>query len=586
MTIYDREWKTVEVDEASAKNLADELDLPMPVAKVLAARGFERPENAKRFLNPRLSDLADPFSLPGMTDAVEHIWTAILKHRKITVYGDYDADGVTGTALLVSVLKEMGGDVGSFLPSRLSEGYGLTVDALDRCIKTNKPKLVITVDCGSSSVEAVEFARRAGVDVIVTDHHEVPEGGACPALAVVNPKLNGDGSMASLAGAGVVFKLSQGLVKHGLKKRRKEVADIDLRNWLDLVAIGTVADVVPLVGENRILVRHGLDRLKESASRDMDRGSGRNERPGLNALVRKAGIKSGIDCYHLGFLIAPRLNAAGRLGSAETALELLMTTDALRARNLAGHLDASNRERKRIEDTILDEAVNEIDGYFDEKRDFGLVIGREGWHAGTIGIVAARICARYRRPTVVIAFDEKGRGQGSCRSIEALSIVDVLGRCSDLLVSHGGHKMAAGLIIEKDKLDAFRSRFNELCAAELENCNLRPFWNIDAWINLGEADERLFQAIQKLRPFGVGNTTPTWGVRGVRLIGQPKIVGKDHLKMLVVSGGSQLEAIAFRMAHRELPDGAIDMLFNLHENTYMGHRSLQLNVKDFRPSEK
>jgi len=481
----------------------------------------------------------------------------------------------------------LGGEVEFFLPNRLTDGYGLTVDALARCMKTHKPDLLITVDCGTDSVEAIKFAESVGVKVIVTDHHEISKTNSS-AVAVVNPKLNGNTDLASLASVGVAFKLSQALMKYGVEQKSQHVAGIDLRNWLDLVAIGTVADIVPLVGENRILVRHGLSLIRESTSLHAKRDSvskannGTKERTGLKALIHKAGINSTIDCHHLGFMIAPRLNAAGRLGSAETALDLLLTTDVLQARTLAGHLDAANRERKRIEDTIMDEAGQETDGYFDQKKNFGLVLGRQGWHAGTIGIVAARICARYRRPAIVIAFDQQGRGQGSCRSIENLSIIHALRACSDLLVSYGGHKMAAGLVIERENLEPLRVRFNEYCEAELGDSDLRAVWNVEAWINLGEADETLFQAIQKLRPFGMGNPTPTWGVRRVRLVGPPKIVGKDHLKMVVASGGSQMEAIAFRMAGREIPDEEMDMLFNLQENTYMGRRKLQLNIKDFR----
>lgn len=580
MVFSQKHWKTVEVDEALADNLARELDVPRPIAVVLVGRGLGEPEKAEQFLNPRLSDLSDPFILPGMTDAVKHIWDAILDRRKIAIYGDYDADGITGTALLVSVLQTFGGCVDTFLPSRLLDGYGLTVGALSRCIEIHKPDLIITVDCGTGSIEAVEAAGRAGVDVIVTDHHEI--SGACaPALAVVNPKLGDNENTMALAGVGTVFKLCHALIKYGLEKQRQEVADIDLRNWLDLVAIGTVADIVPLLCENRILVRHGLALINGSDQKDIQAGS---RRAGLKALIQVARIQTRIDCYHLGFIIGPRLNAAGRLGSAETALELLLTSDPDRARHLAGELDAANSERKRIEEAIVTEAVREIDDYFDEDRNFGLVAGRKGWHVGTIGIVAAKLCSRYRRPAAVIAFDEHGHGRGSCRSIESVNIVDVLRECADLLVSSGGHEMAAGLAMESGKLDAFRSRFNELCAAKLDGRDLRQVRNVDSWITLGEADERLFTAIQKLKPLGMGNPTPTWGVSNVRLVGRPRKVGKDHLKMIVASGGSQLDAIAFGMAEREVPEGPMDILFYLQENTYMGRQSLQLNVKDFRPA--
>lgn len=567
----DKLWKTIEVDEAVAVNLASELDIPRPIARVLAGRGLEKPEEAERFVNPRLSDLSDPFVLSGMKEAVERIWRALSTGQKIAIYGDYDADGVTGTALLVSVLRGMGGQVTPFLPNRLTDGYGLTRGALDRCIEVCAPELVITVDCGTEASEAVESAGRSGVDVVVTDHHELSANVAC-ALALINPKLGGDENTMPLAGVGVAFKLCHALIRHGLDRGKQEVADIDLRNYLDLVAIGTVADVVPLLGENRILVHHGLACLNRTKS------------PGLNALVDVAGIQTGVNCYHLGFIIGPRLNAAGRLGSAEPALELLLTDDPVRARQIAGELDAANRERKRVEETITTEALDEIDGYFDESAHFGIVTGRKGWHVGTIGIVAARLCRRYHRPAIVVGFDEHGQGRGSCRSVDDVDIVEILRECSDLLVSFGGHRMAAGLVIENSRFEAFRTRFNELCCAKLEGSDPRPVQKVDAWINLGQADERLFKAIQRLRPLGLGNPTPTWGTSNVRLVGQPRTVGKDHLKMIVSSGATQLDAIAFGMAGREIPEGPIDMLFHLQENTYMGRRALQLNVKDFRPA--
>lgn len=572
MAFSRKQWKTVQVDEALAKDLAGKLDLPVPAAKVLVGRGYGKQDDAERFLNPRLSDLSDPFELPGMIEAVERIWTALTAGQKIAIYGDYDADGVTSTALLVSVLRAMRGQITAFLPNRLSDGYGLTTAALERCVRIHKPQLIITVDCGTCSVEAVEFVRRCGIDIVVTDHHEL-SGNIAPAFALVNPNLGGNEGTMSLAGVGVAFKLCHALIKWGLNNGKHETQDIDLRNYLYLVAIGTVADIVPLLGENRILVRHGLTRIQQLPD---------GEKCGLKALIDVAGIKTEIDCYHLGFMIGPRLNAAGRLSNAEPALELLLTDDPDRARQIAVELDAANRERKRVEETIVAEAIEEIDSYFEEGVHFGIVAGRAGWHVGVIGIVASRLCGRYRRPAVVVGFDEQGLGRGSCRSVESVDIVEILRDCSDLLVSFGGHKMAAGLVVDNSRFDTFRKRFNELCAEKLEGVDLEPVRNVDAWINLGEADERLFEAIRKFRPLGLGNPAPTWGVSNVRLVGQPRIVGEDHIKMILASGGTQLEAIGFGMAECEIPEGPIDVLFHLQENTYRGRTMLQLDLKDFR----
>lgn len=568
-----REWKTIAVDGALADRLAVAMGIPRPIATLLASRGFADKETAEHFLNPRLSRLSDPLEMRGMIPAVERLWDAVLRSQRITVFGDYDADGITATALMVGVLQEMGANVRPFLPERLTDGYGLTVGAVKRCLDSHKPELIITVDCGTGAMEAVEVVRSAGADIIVTDHHEA-SGRETPEFLIVNPKLDGNEATAPLAGVGVAFKVCHALVKHCLRNNPGRAQNIDLRNRLDLVAVGTVADVVPLVGENRILVRHGLERFDSTTS------------VGLRALKQIAGINAGVDCYHLGFIIGPRLNAAGRLGSADTALELLLTSDPSRARELAAGLDAANQERKRIEDAIVSEAIKEIDGHFDNNRDFGLVVGRAGWHIGAVGIVAARLCARYCRPAAVIGFDENGWGRGSCRSAESVDIVAVLRACSDLLASFGGHKMAAGFVIEKSMSDTFKKRFNEECAARLAPSDLSPAYRVDAWIGLGEVDETLFNQMQRLKPVGMGNPTPVWGVGGVHLAEMPKKIGKngEHLKMTVASGGAQLSAVAFGMAEHDIPDGPMDVLFNLQEDTYGGRRRLQLNVKDFRPA--
>jgi len=576
-----KRWETVEIDEALAGRLARDLDLPRSVIMLLVGRGMRNRDDVERFLNPRLSDLSDPLMLPGMERAVDRIWDAVREHDKIVVYGDYDVDGITATALLVSVLQRMGGQVRPFLPSRLADGYGLTVGALERCISVDNPDLIITVDCGTGASDAVELSRRLGVDVVVTDHHEV-SGGLAPALSVVNPKRLRNENTTSLSGVGVAFKLCHAIVKHGLHNERREISHIDLRNWLDLVAIGTVADMVPLLGENRILVRHGLARINSP----QPACAGSSPRPGIEAIKEVAHIGGSVDCYHLGFVIGPRLNAAGRLGSAETALELLLTSDRERARDLAGKLDAANGERKRIQESDLADAEREIESSFEESTDFGLVAGHDGWHRGTIGIVASRLCSRYQRPSAVIAFDEHGQGRGSCRSVESVDIIEVLDGCSDLLTSFGGHRLAAGFLIEKRQSEPFRMRFNDLCAEKLRGRDLRPVQTVDAWINHGEADERLFNAVQRLGPLGMGNPPPTWGLKNVSTIGKPTVVGKDHLRMTVASGGTQFDAIAFGMAGCPVPEGPMDILFHLQENNYKGRRRLEMNIKDFKASRK
>jgi len=569
MSESEKVWKTVDTEESSARKLAADLSIPMPVARVLTARGLTESEEVRRFLDPRLSDLSDPFDLPDMREAVERVWRAVARQEAILVYGDYDADGVTGTVLLLSVLRKLGARVEWFVPSRLNEGYGLSEKALPHCLAEHSPDLIITVDCGTNSHLAVAAAGEAGVDVVITDHHEKGEKPA-GAVAVVNPKLGENVATKMLAGVGVVFKLCHALIKDGIDRKVPEVADVDLRNYLDLVAIGTVADVVPLVGENRTLVRHGLQRINKAPS------------CGLAALIRAAGVRTAIDCYHLGFLIGPRINAAGRMGNSRPALELLLTDDRGLAKRLAGQLDSANRERKRVEEGILQDATDDLGGDVAGDEISGIVVGREGWHVGAIGIVAARLCGRYRRPAVVVTFDENGLGRGSCRSVNSVNVAEVLAECSDLLETSGGHKMAAGLSVRKANLDAFRVRFNELCAERIHSDDMIAVQSVDSWITLSEADASLLDAVEALKPLGLGNPTPTWGARGLTLVGRPRVVGKNHLKMIVAGGGTQLDAIAFGMAGREIDNGALDMLFHVQENSYMGHKSIQLNVKDFR----
>lgn len=549
--------------------LARETRLPVPVVAVLVSRGINDAASIDAFLNPKLSDLSDPFLMPDMQKAVDRIRHAIKHNQQVVIHGDFDADGVTSTALMLKVLGKLGARVRPFLPDRNIEGYGLSQKGLERCVSGGKPDLIITVDCGTNARPALLWASGQGVDVIVTDHHEIA-GSTEPAVAVVNPKLLKDVRTESLAGVGVAFKVCHALIKDCITRGDADVSEIDLRQYLDLVAVGTVADVVPLSGENRILVRHGLTCANETRC------------TGLKALIEVADVKTDIDSYHLGFIVGPRINAAGRMGSADSALELLLTDNSNRAREIAAMLDALNSERRRQEDSISEEATTEIEQYFDQAKTFGIVTGCKGWHVGIIGIVASGICGKYNRPSVVIGIDENGNGRGSCRSIESIDIVDILRECSDLLESFGGHRMAAGLSIKAERLDEFKRRFNESCMARLQGIDMAQSQRVDSWIDLREADNGLFDAIQRLKPFGLGNPGPVWGSRNVSIIGAPRILKDRHIKMMVAMGGTQMEAIAFNMAEKEIPEGPVDVLYGLQENIYMGRRSLQLNVKDFR----
>lgn len=570
-----KRWKLAGVDDGPVEELARRLSIPVPLARALVRRGMVSADEADRFLNPRLSDLGDPFTLPGMEAAADRIWKAIKDGEPIVVYGDYDVDGVTSAALMSHVLTQLGATVHRYLPSRMEEGYGLGVEAVTRFIASDKPGLIVTTDCGSGAHEAVAAARVAGVDVVVTDHHEI-EGTVVDALAVVNPKLGGDASVRMLAGVGVAFKVCHAVLKKGRAARRKAAVDLDLRECLDLVALGTISDMVPLRHENRILARHGLAQLN------------RRTRVGLNALAGKAGVEGEMGTYHVGFVLGPRMNAVGRLGRADDALELLMTGDPDRAAVLAAMLDEANRDRKRIENDIMEAATRSVDAVFDPASHFGIVVGDAGWHVGVVGIVASRLANKYGRPAVVVAFDEYGMGRGSCRSIEGFDLLAGLKQCSGHLSRYGGHEMAAGLELERGAFGQFQESFRQACAEVLKDRDFGRTLELDAWVTVSDVLEPQFtEMLERMTPFGEGNAEPVWGCHAVQVLGPPRVVGEKHLKFKVGQGARQCEAIGFNMAGRlaTFPEGALDLAFTVRMNTYLGRTAAQMQVLDFRAAE-
>ncbi|MDD5482474.1 MAG: single-stranded-DNA-specific exonuclease RecJ [Kiritimatiellae bacterium] len=569
-------WQTKPSDENFARRLADDLHLPALLARVLGGYGFSNVGEVARFLAPQLREVSDPFLIPGMEAASARIWRAVENKESILVYGDYDVDGIAGAALLAQVLRRLGaGALTVCLPDRLEEGYGLSPAALQRGFKRGKPDLIITVDCGITAAEPAEFIRAAGIELVITDHHE--PGNVMPAAAaIVNPKLGGPEHLKMLAGVGVVFKLCHAMLKHG-KKNKLPAAEIDLREHLDLVALGTVADIVPLLNENRIFVRRGLEQLNASNA------------PGWRALKEVAALKNRLDAYHLAFCIAPRLNAAGRLDTAETALELFLTGDENRARAIARSLDEANRARQKIEAEILEAATAEIDGYFKPDVHYGLAVGRRGWHVGVIGIVASRLSKRYHRPVVAIGFDEHGSGRGSGRSIAAYNILDGLNACRGLLKACGGHAMAAGLEIEEKNYQKFREDFNRAAEKTLKHKDLRPIQTINAWIKLNDISNENFKALELLAPFGQDNPRPVFAARGVKIAGKPRIVGRKHLRFNISDGRSTAGAIAFNRAEgaaetaaRNITESLLDVAFQIRKNSFNGSENLELNVLDWR----
>ena len=638
-------WKFKPCDDALAEKLFQALEkpcgagipacpFPRAIVSLLVQRGCKTEEGISQLINCGLRSLRDPFELPDMDQAVERIWRALGDGEKITVFGDYDADGICSTALLVRVLRSLGGEVSAFIPNRLDDGYGLSPDSLATCVEQNSPTLIVTVDCGTNSCEAVEKAKTLGIDVVITDHHE-PGDSIADAVAVVNPKVlkNGnpprpsdtppregnsaevasdqeipvkgvnsvqsppregcpEGGVGSpdqkvpslegcpkggvgsppdsiLAGVGVAFKLCHALVKAGRDANNASAATIDLKDYLDFVAVATVTDMVPLLGENRALVRAGFQTLENSKN------------AGWNALKKLAGVTGPIEAYHAGFTFGPRINAAGRIGRPDEALELFLTDLPATADEKARFLDQANRERQAIEKEIVKEAIDEIDATFDAEKDFGLVIAREGWHIGVIGIVASRLVRRYGRPVAVIGMDN-GSGRGSCRSIDAFNLLDGLNACSGLLKQFGGHTMAAGLDIEEQNLEAFKEQFNAIAAEQLKEADLRPVLKIDQKIKLSEADATLMDGLKRAGPFGQDNPEPIWAICGVT-VDDSRILKEKHLKLSLSDGNARIDAIGFNMAEK-LPAGPVDVAFTLQENTWNNRTTLQLNLKDIRPA--
>ena len=567
-----KRWVIAEPESLLARTLAEATGVPVPLAQVLINRGYREAGSAARFLKPQLRQLSDPFELPDMAAAVDRLVAAIDRRERIVIYGDYDVDGVTSSALLLHVFRAAGADVANFLPHRMDEGYGLSPNGIRRCLDEQKPRLLVAVDCGTSSVHEIAELKKRKVDTIVLDHHE-PPGQLPECVALVNPKRfverQTDGgsprsrSGEALASVGVSFKLA-----HALLKREGRLAKaIDLREHLDLVAVGTVADVVPLTGENRILVKAGLERLPHT------------RKVGLRALLDVAGVPDNVSPYHIGFRIGPRLNAAGRLADAMAALELLLTENAPRAVELARVLNEHNTERQEIEERIVGEAQAQARQW---EADRVLVLAQPDWHAGVIGIVASRISQQYHRPVVIIGEN----GKGSCRSIRGFSIVDALSKCASVLERFGGHEMAAGLSIDPENVDTLRRLLNEHAGRVLNDEDLQPRIHVDAVVRLDELDERFFEQLGRLEPCGQDNPEPTFAARGVRLRGAPRVVGADHLKFFVTDPDTRVGAgaIWWKMAGRELPSGRLDVAFNAEWHEYRGERTVQLKVRDVRPN--
>ncbi len=536
-----KRWKVNPPDKKLQDTLSKELGILPLTAQLLINRGLVDKDKAFSFLSPSLKSLSDPFTMKGMTEATERIGSAIINREKIAIYGDYDVDGTTAAALLYLFFKEIGLDKTIYyIPSRLEEGYGLNTTAIEK-LSSDKVGLIITVDCGISDVEAVEYASTLGIDCIITDHHE-PVKVFPKAVSILNPKQEGcDFPFKGLAGVGVAFNLAVAvrskLRKDGYFSTDKKRQEPNLKRYLDLVSIGTVADMVPLEGDNRILVSIGLKELRYTT------------RIGLRALMDKALRGKAVGSDDVAFTIAPRINAAGRLGSAENALKLLISEDITEADALAHRLESYNTSRRTLEDKTLKEALSLLDATEGTENDRAIVLAGEGWHPGVIGIVASRLIERFNKPTVMIAVND-GIGKGSVRGVKGIDVLSGIVNSAHLLSRFGGHKAAAGLTIEEKNIETFKAEFLSFMNSAVRDVDLLPLIKIDEEILLDEVNEGLISEIDTLSPFGVSNPRPLLYSSGVQIINS-EVVGEKHLKLKIKQTGRLLDCIAFGMGEKK-----------------------------------
>ena len=530
-------------------------------------KGFATREDIEDFLRPRLKSLSDPFVLPQMEVAVVRILAALDGHERVVLFGDYDVDGVTSLALLAEMWRAYGGAPELFLPLRMEEGYGLSRESVERCLEQHQPQLLIAIDCGTSSVEEIAVLKKRGVDVIVLDHHE-PKSALPDCVAIVNPKIDPESPFHYLCSVGIVFKLCHAL----LKKRPLE--NFDLKSKLDLVALGTVADIVPLRGENRTFVQRGAIEIARST------------RLGLKKLIEVSGVRPPILTEDIGFRLGPRLNAAGRLSTAEKSLQLLLTQDEGEAAELAEFLEKQNRGRQEVEKQIFVAAEEKIADEFESTRDAAIVVSARGWHPGVLGIVASRLSRKYHRPAIVIGFDENGVGKGSGRSIEGLNLVEALTRCADKIDKCGGHEMAAGLTIQEKNVDLFSEAFRQTARELLSDENLQPRLRLDHELAFSELNLDFLHWHEMLQPFGNGNPQPLFFARGVELAAVPRVVTDKHLFLRLRQRNYHQRAIYFDGASLALPPAPWDVAFRIRSDEYQGETRLEMQVEALRAAER
>jgi len=551
-----------------AVQLAVDLGVSETFARLLANRGFTTIEQVHDFLEPSMDRLLDAFTMRDMDLAVTRVLRAVGDREQILVYGDYDVDGITSTSLLTATLTALGAKVTYFIPDRIRDGYGLSERGVDVARK-RRVKLIITADCGITATNEVKLAKAAGIEVLVTDHHE-PLGELPEAVAVLNPKRKDcPYPFKDLAGVGVVFKLVQGLAA----RRPDALPPSFVLGHLDLVALGTIADVVPLLGENRIFAKIGLEQLCTS------------EKPGIVALKEVAGLKTRrVESGHVAYILAPRINAAGRLGNAESGVRLLLSTEPHAAAVIAESLEEDNTNRKKIDESTLEDALAQLRAYGPELPP-AIVLWSDRWHPGVLGIVASRLIERFHRPTILIACDGD-EGKGSGRSVPGFDVHQALQECSDHLIGFGGHSYAAGLTILSENLESFRDRLCAVVQSRIRPDDYIPKLAIDGPILLDDLNEALVQFLDRLSPFGIGNAEPLFIADDVRLASPPMVVSRNHLKMSIRQNGREMDCIGFGMGHMAGPlsteAGRISVAFVPTINVWQNRARLQLKLRDIQ----
>ncbi len=567
-------WEDLPCDEGDVRRLAGALGLDPLLARLLVLRGLSDPDAVDRFLNPRLDQLHDPWRLTDMRPAVDRLLAAVERGERIAVHGDYDVDGITATVVVRRALELLGADVVHFVPDRLRDGYGLNVPAIER-LHAEGSRVIVSVDCGIRSEEAALRARDLGLDLIITDHHE-PDAALPPALAVVNPKRpDCTYPDKDLSGAGIALKLVQALCERTGRSHW-------LPAFVKIAAIGTVADVVPVLGENRVIASVGLDLLTRGP-----------HKTGLRALLESSGLSGRpISSYHVSFMLAPRLNAAGRMSTPDIALRLLLASDesmADEARALAEQLGQENERRQQEERATLADARRTVDGDPHIGARSVLVVAGDGWHRGVIGIVASKLVETYHRPAIVLSIDGE-TAHGSCRSIPAFNMLEALEACHEHLDRFGGHKMAAGLTLPSDRIKAFRSSMAEWADERLGPDDLRPRLRLDARVSFRQLTLSFADQVGRLAPFGIGNPRPLFAATGVTVGDGPRRVKDRHLSMGLRQDGVPIRGIYWRGAERaaeiERARNGLDVAFSVEHNSFNGRSSVELSLTDIRPGSE